>query len=106
MSSKAETSHSIFPQKNSERLARSLPTHSSFGLPAYIAVSQAAPFLDFARNDTIMLKSLLARSVRLLANAKRSFNPSRISGRHSAAEDSGSYNASLKPVLFISCRAN
>jgi hypothetical protein len=42
---------------NSERLTRSLPAHSAFGLPVYVTASQAAPFLGsswtgvFARNE-------------------------------------------------------
>jgi len=51
MSSKTETSHDILLQRNDERLARSLSTHSAFGPPAYVAASQAAPFLGFARNE-------------------------------------------------------
>jgi len=36
---------------NSQRLTRSLPAHSTDGLPVYLAASPATPFLGFARND-------------------------------------------------------
>ena len=51
MSSGAETSLAIVRGAiaNSQRLTRSLPAHSAYGLPVYVAASQAAPFLDFAR---------------------------------------------------------
>jgi hypothetical protein len=47
----------------------SLPVHSAFGLPVYVAASPAAPFstpLRVARNDKLLLQIRKQRWLRLL----------------------------------------
>ena len=56
---------------NSQRLTRSLPTHSADGLPVYVAASPATPFLDFARND-----KRVGRIVAAVSDRRRYRSPS------------------------------
>src|SRR5207248_2426906 len=72
MSSGAETSLAIVRGAiaNSQRLTRSLPAHSAYGLPVYGAASQAAPFLGFARNDKAVVAAPAGCGTSAILSAK------------------------------------
>jgi len=61
-------------------LTRSLPAHSAYGLPVYVAASQATPFLGFARNDKVLGRERAAISGRGPAARDRTSPPGGTTG--------------------------